>query len=61
MAHQVWERLETCLPVKAYRVGGRETVGDPPANPLLEDRHWIHDGTRWGPNCGPIQEDRSHK
>ena len=24
-------------------VGGGKTVGDPPADPTLEDGHWVHD------------------
>jgi len=30
---------EACLPVEIYRVGGRKTVGNPPADPTPEDSH----------------------
>jgi len=42
------------FPVQTCYVGGGETDGDPPTDPMPKNGHRAHDG--WGrvPNSGPI-------
>ena len=45
--------MQTC------EVGGRKTIGDPPTDPMPEDRHLAHDRRGRVPDGGPIQKDWS--
>jgi len=61
MVYQAWERREASFPVEAYHVCSGETVGDPSADLPPENRHWIHNERRGGPDYGPVQEDRGQE
>jgi len=45
--------------VQTCYVGGGETVGDPPTDPVPENGHRTHDGRGRVPDSGPIQENWS--